>query len=146
MYLGNRLREPDALTMLGERIDLRRLRMPVYVLATRDDHIVPWRSAFRTTSLVGGDATFVLGASGHIAGVINPPEPARRNYWIADAGVDDPEAWFGAARSVPGSWWPHWFDWMAVHGGRLRKARAPGHARYPVLGPAPGHYVREVVR
>ena len=75
LYLGNRLREPGALTMLGERIDLRRLAMPVYVLATRDDHIVPWRSAYRTTRLVAGEAQFVLGASGHIAGVVNPPQP-----------------------------------------------------------------------
>ena len=77
MYLDNRLREPNALTMAGARIDLSKIRMPVYVYASRDDHIVPWRSAYRTTALVGGEATFVLGASGHIAGVVNPPVAAE---------------------------------------------------------------------
>ncbi len=85
MYLDNRLREPNALTMAGARIDLSKIRMPVYVYASRDDHIVPWRSAFRTTALVGGETTFVLGASGHIAGVVNPPAPLKRNYWVNTA-------------------------------------------------------------
>jgi polyhydroxyalkanoate synthase subunit PhaC len=81
MYLDNRLREPGALTMLGQRIDLGRVAMPSYVLASREDHIVPWRSAFRSTALLGGDARFVLAASGHIAGVVNPPSPPRRSHW-----------------------------------------------------------------
>ncbi|HEX4883818.1 MAG TPA: class I poly(R)-hydroxyalkanoic acid synthase [Casimicrobiaceae bacterium] len=146
MYGANRLREPGALTMLGAPVDLGRLTMPVYVLATRDDHIVPWRSAYRTTALVGGAAQFVLGASGHIAGVVNPPEPPRRNHWIADALPPDPDAWLAAARSIPGSWWPHWHAWLATHGGRRRKApKAPGDRSHPILGPAPGRYVREAV-
>jgi polyhydroxyalkanoate synthase len=146
LYLGNRLRERGALTMLGERVDLRRLKMPVYVLATREDHIVPWRSAYRTTQLVGGDAQFVLGASGHIAGVVNPPQPVKRSYWTNAALPDAADAWLAHAREAAGSWWPHWYAWLARHAGRRRKAPAtPGDPRHPPLGDAPGTYVTEAV-
>jgi polyhydroxyalkanoate synthase len=145
LYLDNRLREPNALTMAGERIDLRRLTMPLYVLASRDDHIVPWRSAYRTTRLVGSrDVTFVLAASGHIAGVVNPPAANRRNYWTGDGSDDDADRWLAHARSVPGSWWPYWRDWLSRHGGPMRRApRTTGGDGYPPLAPAPGRYVRE---
>jgi polyhydroxyalkanoate synthase len=144
MYLANRLRVPDALTMAGESIDLGRITMPAYVLATRDDHIVPWRSAYRTTALVGGDATFVLGASGHIAGVVNPPAANRRNYWTNELLTDDADEWFDRAKSQPGSWWTHWTQWLAPHGGPLHAApRHAGSAAHPSLVPAPGSYVRE---
>jgi len=145
LYIRNRLREPGALTMAGERIDLARVDVPAYVLAARDDHIVPWRSAYRTTQLLGGPSTFVLGASGHIAGVVNPPQPPKRNYWVGDDGVPaDPDAWLDRARSVAGSWWPHWHDWLAGHSGRRRAAPARiGSERHPPQGDAPGRYVRE---
>jgi polyhydroxyalkanoate synthase len=146
MYLGNRLREPAALTMLGESIDLGRITMPTYVYASRDDHIVPWRSAYRTTSLLGGDTTFVLGASGHIAGVVNPPMPVKRHYWRNELLTDDPDAWLARAGQVPGSWWTHWDPWIASHGGKRRKAPAAvGSAAHPPLMPAPGSYVVEKV-
>ena len=146
MYLGNRLREPGALTMAGERIDLRRLAMPAYVLATRDDHIVPWRTAYRTTGLLGGPVTFALGASGHIAGIVNPPAGHRRNHWINERIAADPEAWLAGARSVEGSWWPHWSAWLAPHAGRRPRARrSAGSRTFPVLDPAPGRYVVERV-
>jgi poly[(R)-3-hydroxyalkanoate] polymerase subunit PhaC len=142
MYLDNRLREPGALTMLGERIDLAKVAMPAYVMATREDHIVPWRTAYRTTSLVGGDATFVLGASGHIAGVVNPPSPLRRNYWTHDVLTDEPDAWLARAHSHPGSWWPHWYAWLAQHAGARHPApTGAGSDRYPPLEAAPGSYV-----
>jgi polyhydroxyalkanoate synthase len=144
MYLDNKLRERGALTMAGESIDLSRVTVPTYVVASRDDHIVPWRSAYRTTGLLGGEMTFVLGASGHIAGVINPPDPNRRHYWtnaILSARSGD---WFERAQSHPGSWWPHWGAWLAPHGGARHPAsRAQGNARYPPLDPAPGRYVLE---
>jgi polyhydroxyalkanoate synthase len=146
MYLDNRLREPNALTMLGEEIDLHRIAMPTYVYASRDDHIVPWRSAYRTTQLLGGDMTFVLGASGHIAGVVNPPMPAKRNYWRNDRLTDDPDEWLARAEQVPGSWWTHWDAWIAAHGGKRRKSpRAVGDDAHPALMPAPGSYVVEKV-
>jgi len=144
MYVGNRLREPGALTMLGEPVDLGRIAVPTYVYASRDDHIVPWRSAFATTRLVGGDATFVLGASGHIAGVVNPPMPVKRNYWENAHLTDDPDAWLARAREVPGSWWTHWDPWLRARAGARRKApAAAGSADYPALDPAPGRYVLE---
>ncbi|MBK9117091.1 MAG: class I poly(R)-hydroxyalkanoic acid synthase [Betaproteobacteria bacterium] len=142
LYLDNRLREPGALTMLGERVDLSRIHVPVYVYASRDDHIVPWRAAYRTTALVGGDVSFVLGASGHIAGVVNPPQPPRRSYWTNDLVTDAPDDWLARAETVPGSWWPHWGRWLAGHGGPQRPApRGAGSDAYPPLDPAPGRYV-----
>ncbi|HTQ01963.1 MAG TPA: class I poly(R)-hydroxyalkanoic acid synthase [Casimicrobiaceae bacterium] len=144
MYLDNRLREPRALTMGGVPVDLSRLTMPVYVLASREDHIVPWRSAYRTTELVGGDVTFTLAASGHIAGVINPPQPVRRNYWTNDLLTDAADDWLARAQAVPGSWWPHWYEWLAKFGGAHRAApKRTGSAKYPLLEKAPGTYVLE---
>jgi polyhydroxyalkanoate synthase len=144
MYLENRLVEPGALTMLGERIDLGRIDVPAYVYASREDHIVPWRSAYRTTALLGGECTFALGASGHIAGVINPPEAGRRHHWVGDRLSRDPEDWLARAERRPGSWWPHWAAWIARRGGPMRAApRDPGSAKHRPLGRAPGRYVLE---
>jgi polyhydroxyalkanoate synthase len=144
MYLDNRLRERGALTMAGERVDLARLTMPAYIYASHDDHIVPWRSAFRNTGLLGGDATFVMGASGHIAGVINPPEANRRHYWANDLLTDSADDWLARAARHAGSWWPHWAAWLAPHGGALRNAPSrAGSDAYPPLAPAPGLYVTE---
>jgi polyhydroxyalkanoate synthase len=146
MYLANRLRVPGALTMLGEKIDLGRIRLPAYVYASRDDHIVPWRTAYRTLPLLTGESAFVLGASGHIAGVVNPPEAHKRNYWTNRRTVDAPDAWLDAAQSHAGSWWPHWDGWLANHAGGERKApRRTGNAAFPPLARAPGDYVRERV-
>jgi polyhydroxyalkanoate synthase len=143
LYLDNKLSTPAALTMAGAPIDLSRVSMPVYVYASRDDHIVPWRSAYRTTALVGGDTTFVLGASGHIAGVINPPQPPRRSYWTNDLITDVPDDWLARAQPVAGSWWPHWAQWLAEYGGTKHRApQATGSETYPPLEPAPGSYVR----
>ncbi|MDE2210369.1 MAG: class I poly(R)-hydroxyalkanoic acid synthase [Betaproteobacteria bacterium] len=144
MYVENRLREPRALTMLGEPIDLGRIDAPAYVYASRDDHIVPWRSAYRTLDLIGGKSVFVLGASGHIAGVVNPPEPVRRNYWTNPSPARTADDWLAAATARPGSWWPHWYHWLARHKGGERAAPAKtGNAEFPPLAAAPGAYVRE---
>jgi polyhydroxyalkanoate synthase len=144
MYVHNRLREPGSLTMQGEAVDLSRIRCPAYVMASRRDHIVPWKSAWRTTALVGGDATFVLGASGHIAGVVNPPAPRKRNYWTGERNGGDPDAWLARATSNPGSWWPHWTRWLAAYKGGTRAApSATGNAAFAPLAPAPGRYVHE---
>ena len=144
MYLDNRLREPDALTMCGEAIDLGRINLPAYVYASRDDHIVPWRSAYRTVELLGGEPTFTLGASGHIAGVINPATKNRRNYWTNELLTDDADDWLARAESVAGSWWPNWAEWLAGHAGARHPApRAAGNARNRPHCPAPGTYVTE---
>jgi len=144
LYLDNKLRERDALTMAGERIDLARVTMPAYIVASRDDHIVPWRSAYQSTRLLGGDVSFVLGASGHIAGVVNPPGKNRRNYWTNPLLANAADDWLARAEPHPGSWWPHWGAWLARHGGaRCPAPRAAGSDRDPALGPAPGRYVLE---
>ena len=146
MYLDNRLREPGALTMCGQAIDLSRIALPCYVYASREDHIVPWRSAYQTTGLVGGDLCFVLGSSGHIAGVVNPPRSQKRNYWTNDLLTDAAEDWLARAEARSGSWWPHWYAWVADYGGGMRRApRRVGNARHRSLGSAPGSYVVEHV-
>jgi polyhydroxyalkanoate synthase len=132
--------------MCGQAIDLSRIAIPCYVYASREDHIVPWRSAYQTTGLVGGDLCFVLGSSGHIAGVVNPPRSQKRNYWTNDLLTDAADDWLARAEARSGSWWPHWYAWAADYGGGMRQApRRPGNARHPSLGPAPGSYVVEHV-
>jgi polyhydroxyalkanoate synthase len=144
-YLGNKLREPGALVNCGVPVDLRKVRLPVFVLATREDHIVPWRSAYRSLGLLGGaDKTFVLGASGHIAGVVNPVAKNRRSYWSGVPYPSDAEEWFSRSTEKPGSWWPVWSEWLARHKGGERKApRAEGNVEYPPVEAAPGRYVKQ---
>ena len=144
MYLENNLRMPNRLSMCGTPVDLRRLDMPAYVFATREDHIVPWKTAYAGARLLAGKIDFLLGASGHIAGVVNPASRNRRNYWIGGALNDDPERWLQAAESRPGSWWPHWSAWLAQHGGTDVPARTRlGGERGKEIEPAPGRYVKE---
>ncbi len=143
-YLENNLRLPGKLTMCGVPVDLGRVDMPAYVLATREDHIVPWRTAFASTRLLGGRIEFVLSASGHIAGVINPASKNRRNFWLNADLAQEPDRWLAASTSRPGSWWKHWGDWLAAFGGRDVPARSQlGNAQYPEIEPAPGRYVKE---
>ena len=144
-YIDNRLRERGALTMCDEAIDLSRIALPTYVYASREDHIVPWRSAYRTVSLVGGDdIRFVLGSSGHIAGVVSPPTSKRRQYWTNERLGDDPDEWLARAHANPGSWWPHWAGWLSARAGARHDApKEPGNARYRPIAPAPGTYVHE---
>jgi polyhydroxyalkanoate synthase subunit PhaC len=143
-YLRNRLREPGALVNCGVPVDLGAVKLPVFVLATREDHIVPWRSAYRTLNLLGGnDKQFVLGASGHIAGVVNPAAKKRRSHWVGTPYPADPEEWFSEAQEHQGSWWPLWSQWLGKHGGGSRKAPAKtGGAAYKPIEPAPGRYVK----
>jgi polyhydroxyalkanoate synthase len=116
----------------------------VFVLATREDHIVPWRSAYRTLGLVGGrNKTFVLGASGHIAGVVNPAAKNRRNYWVNDRLPALPAEWLAGATERAGSWWTDWDRWLAGHAGDMVKAPGrPGNAKYKPIEDAPGRYVK----
>jgi polyhydroxyalkanoate synthase len=142
-YLENNLCVPGRLTICGTAVDLNKIDMPSYVLATQDDHIVPWRAAYQTTRLVGGKSQFVLGTSGHIAGVINPPSKNKRSYWVDGAMGEDTEAWLASARALPGSWWPHWVKWLKPNVGRQVPARTKlGSARCKPLEAAPGRYVR----
>lgn len=144
MYLENNLREPGKLTMCGVPVDLGKVDMPAYVLATREDHIVPWRTAYASARLLKRKVNFVLAASGHIAGVINPAKRNRRNYWTGGKLVKDPERWLEKAESHPGSWWTHWSAWLARHGGARKSAPGRlGNGEYGEIEPAPGRYVKE---
>ncbi len=146
-YLENRLREPGALTVCGEQVDLSRIDVPTFIYGSRDDHIVPWHTAYASAPLLSGPLKFVLGASGHIAGVINPPAKNKRNYWTLEGTPrhlpDTAEAWLEQAVSVPGSWWPEWTNWLEQYGGKKVKPKAAGSAQYPVIEPAPGRYVQQ---
>jgi len=146
MYLENSLRVPDQLEMCGVKVDLGRVDMPVYMLACREDHIVPWKTSYLGRSLLGGKSRFVLGASGHIAGVINPAAKNKRSYWINDRKTKKASAedWLASATEVKGSWWSHWIKWLSAFGGD--KVLAPhrlGSADYSVIEAAPGRYVKE---
>jgi polyhydroxyalkanoate synthase len=143
MYFENNLRVPGKLSMCGTKVDLGDIDMPSYVLATQEDHIVPWRSAYQTTQLVGGKSQFVLGASGHIAGVINPASKNKRSYWTGGQQGDDAQAWLASATETPGSWWNHWIKWLSPNAGKAVAARRKlGGKKHPVIEAAPGRYVK----
>ncbi len=147
-YLENKLKQPGALTVCGVPVDLGRIEAPVYLYASREDHIVPWHSAYLSTALLKGEKRFVLGASGHIAGVINPAKKNKRSHWTAPDGVFPPKAeqWLEQATEHPGSWWTDWSTWLARHAGPLQAApKALGSRQYPVIEPAPGRYVKQKV-
>ena len=139
-YLDNKLVEADALTMMDEPIDLSAVDIATYVYCSREDHIVPWKSAFASAELWGGEVEFVLGASGHIAGVVNPPGPKKRSYWSGKWPAASPEDWDAKAKETSGSWWPHWYAWLAKRSGK--KVAAKKHVKLK-LGAAPGQYVLE---
>ncbi|MCE4553231.1 class I poly(R)-hydroxyalkanoic acid synthase [Roseateles cellulosilyticus] len=148
-YLQNELKEPGKLTVCGEKVDLGAINAPVYIYGSREDHIVPWHAAYRSTPLLKGRKRFVLGASGHIAGVINPPakpgKPAKRCHWIGKGTTlpADPEAWMAGAVEHAGSWWPDWSAWLAALAGEPKPApKVPGNRKYKVIEPAPGRYVK----
>jgi polyhydroxyalkanoate synthase len=143
MYLQNELRTPGALTLCGVPVDLGKIRVPTYFLAAKEDHIVPWRAAYASARLLSGRIDFILTASGHIAGVVNPASKNRRNYWINKFPAATPEGWLEDARSVPGSWWKHWIRWIKRRSGPTAPAPARvGSVAYPPLEPAPGSYVK----
>jgi polyhydroxyalkanoate synthase len=143
-YLENNLKVPRKLTVCGVPLDLSRLDLPAYLLATREDHIVPWKTAYASTQLLKGKQTFVLSASGHIAGVINPASRDKRNYWSDGTAGVDADAWLGSTQEHPGSWWKHWSAWLTRYAGKKTAARATlGGAGYTEIETAPGRYVRE---
>jgi polyhydroxyalkanoate synthase len=143
-YLENQLCVPGAVENCGVPVDLSRVDRPVFILATREDHIVPWHAAYRTLGLFSGEMTFVLGASGHIAGVVNPPAGGKRGYWVSDQRPSNPEEWLAQAKQEKGSWWPLWAQWLERFKGDAREAPGKtGSARYKAIEPAPGRYVKQ---
>ena len=143
MYLQNELKDPGALTVCGEKVDLGSIDIPAFIYGSREDHIVPWDAAYRSVPLLKGKRKFVLGASGHIAGVINPPAKGKRSHWVNDKTPDSAQAWFDGATEQPGSWWPVWTDWLKPLGGKLVAApKTPGGGGHKAIEPAPGRYVK----
>lgn len=143
-YLQNELRIPGRLTTCGEQVDLGAIRAPAFVYASREDHIVPWDSAYMSTALLEGPTRFVLGASGHIAGVINPPAKGKRSHWINDQLPATAAQWLAGAQERPGSWWPDWAAWVKPHAGkRVAAPKSYGGRGYQAIEPAPGRYVKQ---
>lgn len=143
LYLQNELSKPGALTTCGVPVDLGSIELPTYVFGSREDHIVPWTAAFRSLPLLGGDKRFVLGASGHIAGVVNPPVKKKRSYWRNDAIDGTSGDWLAGATEHPGSWWTDWSEWLAGHAGkRIKAPNAYGNVEHAPIEPAPGRYVK----
>ena len=142
MYQDNKLSTPGGISLAGTPIDLGKVKVPAYFISTREDHIAPWRATYLSTHLLGGKCRFVLAASGHIAGVVNPPEGGKYNHWINEDLPDDPEAWFAGAVELAGSWWPDWQRWITALDKRQVKARTPGDGKLPVIEDAPGAYVK----
>lgn len=147
MYLENNLAQPGKLTVCGEKIDLGLVDLPVYIYGSREDHIVPIHSAYASTQILPGEKRFVMGASGHIAGVINPPSKNKRSYWTRDDGqmpapMND---WLEGAQERPGSWWTDWADWLKGHAGKqitAPKTYGKG-SKFQVIEAAPGRYVQQ---
>ena len=138
MYLKNLLGVPGGITLEGVPIDLSKVKVPSYFISTAEDHIAPWKTTYKGSQYLGGEVRFVLGGSGHIAGIVNPPSAKKYHYWTNDARPDSPDDWFKTATQHPGSWWEDWRAWMdARNGGEKIPARTPTHS----LEDAPGSYV-----
>ena len=147
MYLENNLIQPGKLTVCGEKIDLGLIDIPVYIYGSREDHIVPINGAYASTQVLPGEKRFVMGASGHIAGVINPPAKNKRSHWTREDGElpDTLEAWLEGAQEHKGSWWTDWSNWLQAHAGKqiaAPKTYGKG-AKFKAIEPAPGRYVKQ---
>ena len=141
LYMQNALMHPDRMALDGVPIDVRRISIPCYSLATKEDHIAPWRSCYPIATMFGGPVRFVLGGSGHIAGVINPPSRVKYGYWTNAKSPRDPDDWLAGATFQEGSWWPDWGKWLARRAGGKVPARDPGARALSPLEDAPGSYV-----
>ncbi len=141
-YLENALAK-GKLSFAGETLDLKKIKLPVYHLATREDHIAPAKSVYIGARLLGGPVQYVMAGSGHIAGVVNPPEKVKYQYWTNEKLPPTLEKWQASATETPGSWWPHWIAWLSAQSGDKVPARAPGDG-LKVIEDAPGSYVRAV--
>jgi polyhydroxyalkanoate synthase len=142
VYQQNLLMRPGGLSLAGVPIDLSKVRTPTYIVATKDDHIAPWRSCYPGTQLFAGPKKFVLGASGHIAGIVNPPAANKYAYWTNARLPKDPDKWLEGATGHPGSWWTDWGRWLALRAGKKVPARHPGDGELRAIEDAPGSYVK----
>jgi polyhydroxyalkanoate synthase len=144
MYLNNELKDAGKLLICNQPVDLSKINCPSYIYASKEDHIVPWKSAFISTQILKGKNRFVLGASGHIAGVINPLKKNKRNYWVNQIKTKNPDTWINGAKSIEGSWWGDFRDWLTTQSGKQIKATTKlGNSNFKVIEPAPGSFVKE---
>ena len=144
MYMKNLLGTPGGITLAGVPIELSKVKLPAYFISTVEDHIAPWKTTYRGARYLGGPVRFVLGGSGHIAGIVNPPAAKKYHYWTNEALPETPEQWFEGATQHPGSWWDDWQAWMdARNAGEKVPARVPGDGKLKVLEDAPGSYVMQ---
>jgi polyhydroxyalkanoate synthase len=141
MYQENRLVVPGGITLKGVPIDVRTVTTPSFFLSTREDHIAPWETTYTTTQLFTGPVQFNLAASGHIAGIVNPPASGRYSHWTNDVNPPDPKDWLAGATQHKGSWWPTWQKWIEPHAGDRVPRRKPGDGKLKPLADAPGTYV-----
>jgi polyhydroxyalkanoate synthase len=142
LYMKNLLAKPGGIELNGVPIDLTRVKTPLYFVSTLEDHIAPWRSTYAGAKHFTGPVRYVLGGSGHIAGIVNPPAADKYAYWVNPKLHDDPDQWLKDAAQHPGSWWTDWSGWVARHGGGKAPARIPGKGKLKVMEDAPGSYVR----
>jgi polyhydroxyalkanoate synthase len=142
VYQQNQLMQPGGLSLAGMPIDLSKVTTPTYIVATKEDHIAPWRSCYPGTRAFAGPTKFVLGTSGHIAGIVNAPAANKYAYWTNAKLPQDPAEWLEGATQHAGSWWPDWGRWLARHGGKKVPARQPGAGKLASLEDAPGSYVK----
>jgi polyhydroxyalkanoate synthase len=138
--------DPAGIELEGVKLDLRKIKVPTYMISTREDHIAPWKSTYRATQVYAGKVRFVLAASGHIAGVVNPPESGKYSHWVNEELPPDPEEWFKGATELSGSWWPDWQRWVGTLDKAQVPARVPGEGGLPALGDAPGDYVKVMAK
>ncbi len=143
LYLKNLLCKPGGVTLAGTPIDVTGIKTPAYFISTAEDHIAPWQSTYAGAQLLKGPVRFVLGGSGHIAGIINPPAANKYGYWTNNKLPAKSADWLAGAKQQPGSWWTDWAQWVAGHAGESVAARKPGGKRHPALEDAPGSYVRQ---
>jgi len=144
MYMKNLLREPGGIILDNVEIDLRKVKIPAYFISTIEDHIAPWQSTYLGAQLFSGPTRFVLGGSGHIAGIVNPPAANKYGYWTSPAKTlpNSPEAFFEGARQNPGSWWTDWQAWLMAQDDASVPARDPAKGKLGVLEDAPGSFVK----
>jgi len=141
MYQRNLLAKAGGISMKGVPVDLGQVDIQVYFLSCREDHIAPWTSTYKGAQLFAGPVRFVLAASGHIAGVVNPPEGGKYNHFVNGQVPASPDAWLAGATEVAGSWWPDWQRWVTSFDNTEVPARIPGQGRLKAIEPAPGSYV-----
>ncbi|MDH3315048.1 MAG: class I poly(R)-hydroxyalkanoic acid synthase [Gammaproteobacteria bacterium] len=142
MYQKNVLCKPGGISIQGVPIDLTRIQTPVYILSTKEDHIAPWKSTYAAIRIYSGPVRFVLGASGHIAGVINPPAAKKYGYWVNQNLPESPDEWLAGAEQHEGSWWVDWSDWVSEHNDGVVPKREPADGKLKVIEDAPGSYVK----